>query len=158
MNLHRISMSTNATLRLSKSHRLVTTVLVLSSHSCEFQNIFLKTIATAATFFLQFITAQQGHVLSHDEDLWQQPIRKYVIFLDIFRTKVITFIKKFMPRTCILQIKRKSSLNTYRMFSMQEDETSEVSNSLQENLVPQPVKSSDSISLRNNSKFTAASL
>jgi hypothetical protein len=44
------------------------------------------------------------------------------------------------------------------MFSMQEDETSEVSNSLQENLVPQPVKSSDSISLRNNSKFTAASL
>jgi hypothetical protein len=38
------------TLKPNKSHRLLTTVLVQSSHSHEIENIFLKTIATAASF------------------------------------------------------------------------------------------------------------
>ncbi len=41
------------------------------------------------------------------------------------------------------------------MFSVQEDEVDEVSDSLKENVIPQPVKYSDSSSLKNNSNSTA---
>jgi hypothetical protein len=40
------------TLRLSESHQLILTVLVQASESREIQNVFLKTIAAAATFFI----------------------------------------------------------------------------------------------------------
>ena len=40
---------------------------------------------------------------------------------------------------------------------MQEDEVDEVSGSLKENVVPQPVKNSDSSSLKNNSNSTTPS-
>ncbi|CAF4252336.1 unnamed protein product [Rotaria sordida] len=47
------------------------------------------------------------------------------------------------------------------MFSMQEDEIIDVSNSLEEECLPesapQPVKDADSVSLKNNSKFTTTS-
>ena len=43
------------------------------------------------------------------------------------------------------------------MFSVEEDEVDEVSNSLKENVVPQPVKNSDPSSLKNNSKSTTPS-
>ncbi len=66
----------------------------------------------------------------------QQSI-KHVIFVDISKTKIITFINKLYAK------------NLYQI--------GEVSNSLQENHVPQPDNNSDSISLKNNSKSTTAS-
>ncbi len=55
--------------RLDESHRLVTTVLFLSSQSPEIQNIFLETIATLASF-----SAQCTSLLSEND-----------LFFDIFQ-------------------------------------------------------------------------